>query len=114
MYIYLFIHLYMYLYVFFCSSCSSSSSLLSVFFLIIANYIVYYYCIITPFLLPAGCHPSCDSCSGAGPLSCTTCPAGSVLLPSGLCASRCPLGYYDDGGRICQRKAPPHISLVSL
>lgn len=48
------------------------------------------------------CHPSCDSCSGAGPLSCTTCPPGSVLLPSGLCAPRCPLGHYDDGRRICQ------------
>ncbi|KAA8592453.1 hypothetical protein FQN60_017908, partial [Etheostoma spectabile] len=48
------------------------------------------------------CHPSCDGCSGAGPLSCTSCPAVSVLLPSGLCAPKCPLGYYDNGHRICQ------------
>uniref|UniRef100_A0A3B3VXF3 Fraser extracellular matrix complex subunit 1 n=1 Tax=Poecilia latipinna TaxID=48699 RepID=A0A3B3VXF3_9TELE len=48
------------------------------------------------------CHPSCESCSGAGPLSCTSCPTKSVLLPSGLCAARCPVGYYDNGHRLCQ------------
>ncbi|XP_037832589.1 extracellular matrix protein FRAS1 isoform X2 [Kryptolebias marmoratus] len=48
------------------------------------------------------CHPSCESCSGAGPLSCTSCLANSVLQSSGLCAPRCPVGYYDDGHRICQ------------
>ncbi|XP_029366253.1 extracellular matrix organizing protein FRAS1 isoform X2 [Echeneis naucrates] len=48
------------------------------------------------------CHPSCEACSGAGPLSCTSCPAHSVLLPSGLCAPKCPLSYYDNGHRICQ------------
>ncbi|KAM9392081.1 extracellular matrix organizing protein FRAS1 [Pholidichthys leucotaenia] len=48
------------------------------------------------------CHPSCEACSGAGPLSCTSCPGNSVLLPSGLCAPKCPLGYYDNGYRICQ------------
>lgn len=51
-----------------------------------------------------GCHPSCDACTGAGPLSCTSCPAHSVLLPSGLCAPKCPPGYYDNGHRICQGK----------
>uniref|UniRef100_A0A3Q1CIX6 VWFC domain-containing protein n=1 Tax=Amphiprion ocellaris TaxID=80972 RepID=A0A3Q1CIX6_AMPOC len=48
------------------------------------------------------CHASCESCSGAGPLSCTSCPSGGVLLPSGLCAPKCPLGYHDNGHRICQ------------
>ncbi|KAF3695352.1 Extracellular matrix protein FRAS1 Precursor [Channa argus] len=48
------------------------------------------------------CHPSCESCSGAGPLSCTSCHANSVLVPSGLCAPKCPLGYFDNGDRICQ------------
>ncbi|XP_008299754.1 extracellular matrix protein FRAS1-like [Stegastes partitus] len=48
------------------------------------------------------CHASCESCSGAGPLSCTSCLSGSVLLPSGLCAPKCPLGYYDNGQRVCQ------------
>lgn len=56
-----------------------------------------------------GCHPSCDACSGAGPLSCTSCPADAVLLPSGLCAPNCPLGYYDDGRRVCQRKRNTRI-----
>ncbi|CAJ1069789.1 extracellular matrix protein FRAS1 [Xyrichtys novacula] len=48
------------------------------------------------------CHASCDSCSGAGPLSCTSCPVHNVLLPSGLCAAKCPLGYYDNGYHFCQ------------
>uniref|UniRef100_UPI001ED83835 extracellular matrix protein FRAS1 n=1 Tax=Scatophagus argus TaxID=75038 RepID=UPI001ED83835 len=48
------------------------------------------------------CHPSCDTCSGAGPFSCTSCPANSALLPSGLCAPECPLGFYDNGHSICQ------------
>ncbi|XP_036955362.1 extracellular matrix protein FRAS1 isoform X2 [Acanthopagrus latus] len=48
------------------------------------------------------CHPSCDACTGTGPLSCTSCPTHSVLLPSGLCAPKCPPGYYDNGHRTCQ------------
>ncbi|XP_072243382.1 extracellular matrix organizing protein FRAS1 isoform X1 [Leuresthes tenuis] len=48
------------------------------------------------------CHPSCEACSGAGPLACTSCPIKSVLSPSGLCAPKCPRGYYDNGQRICQ------------
>ncbi|XP_034027090.1 extracellular matrix protein FRAS1 [Thalassophryne amazonica] len=48
------------------------------------------------------CHPSCKTCRGAGPLSCTACPAYSVLLPLGLCAPKCPLGYYDNGQKVCQ------------
>uniref|UniRef100_A0A3Q2DG67 Fraser extracellular matrix complex subunit 1 n=1 Tax=Cyprinodon variegatus TaxID=28743 RepID=A0A3Q2DG67_CYPVA len=48
------------------------------------------------------CHPSCESCSGEGHMSCTSCPPNSVLLPSGLCAAKCPFGYYDNGHRICQ------------
>ncbi|KAI9537096.1 hypothetical protein NQZ68_028225, partial [Dissostichus eleginoides] len=54
------------------------------------------------FEVSSGCHSSCEGCSGAGPLSCTSCPSGSVLLPSGLCAPECPLGYYDNGHKICQ------------
>ncbi|XP_068615370.1 extracellular matrix organizing protein FRAS1-like, partial [Brachionichthys hirsutus] len=48
------------------------------------------------------CHPSCEACSGAGPLSCTSCPPNSVLLLSGLCAPKCSIGYYDDGHGICK------------
>uniref|UniRef100_H3DH31 Fraser extracellular matrix complex subunit 1 n=1 Tax=Tetraodon nigroviridis TaxID=99883 RepID=H3DH31_TETNG len=48
------------------------------------------------------CHPLCAACSGPGPLSCTSCPANGVLSPSGLCAPKCPLGYYDNSRRECQ------------
>ncbi|XP_061672611.1 extracellular matrix protein FRAS1 isoform X3 [Syngnathoides biaculeatus] len=48
------------------------------------------------------CHPSCEACSGEGPLACTSCHAPRVLLPSGVCAPRCPLGYYDNGHRVCE------------
>ncbi|XP_023814674.1 extracellular matrix protein FRAS1 isoform X2 [Oryzias latipes] len=48
------------------------------------------------------CHSSCETCNGAGPLSCTSCPPDKVLLPSGLCAPKCPVGYYDNGHGTCQ------------
>ncbi|XP_061880359.1 extracellular matrix organizing protein FRAS1-like [Entelurus aequoreus] len=48
------------------------------------------------------CHASCESCRGAGPLACTSCHAPNVLLPSGVCAARCPLGYHDNGHGVCQ------------
>ncbi|XP_076007225.1 extracellular matrix organizing protein FRAS1 [Genypterus blacodes] len=48
------------------------------------------------------CHSSCEACMEAGPLACTSCPAHSALMPSGLCAPRCPRGYHDSGHRICQ------------
>ncbi|KAM8864960.1 extracellular matrix organizing protein FRAS1 isoform 2-T3 [Synchiropus picturatus] len=48
------------------------------------------------------CHTSCDTCSGAGPLSCTSCPASTFLLPSGLCAPECPQGHHEDVQRVCR------------
>ncbi|KAM8885583.1 extracellular matrix organizing protein FRAS1 isoform 1-T2 [Spinachia spinachia] len=48
------------------------------------------------------CHPSCETCSGSGPLLCTSCPAGNLLLPSGICGHQCTPGYYDNGQGICQ------------
>ncbi|XP_041644401.1 extracellular matrix protein FRAS1 [Cheilinus undulatus] len=48
------------------------------------------------------CHPSCESCSGAGPVSCTSCPVNTVLTPLGVCAPKCPIGYHDNGHRACQ------------
>lgn len=69
--------------------------------------------IIILFFFPPGCHSSCEACSGAGPLSCTSCPAHTVLLPSGLCAPRCPLGHYDNGHRVCQGKSGTVSSSVA-
>uniref|UniRef100_A0AAY4BT87 VWFC domain-containing protein n=1 Tax=Denticeps clupeoides TaxID=299321 RepID=A0AAY4BT87_9TELE len=48
------------------------------------------------------CHSSCDSCQGDGPLSCTSCVAPGVLWPSGVCGSRCPVGFYVDANHVCQ------------
>ncbi|KAM7415601.1 hypothetical protein PAMA_017903 [Pampus argenteus] len=62
----------------------------------------YFYSLNRVYVKVRGCHPSCEACSGSGPLSCTSCPPNSVLLPSGLCATKCPLGYYDNGHRVCQ------------
>ncbi|XP_046872768.1 extracellular matrix protein FRAS1 isoform X2 [Hypomesus transpacificus] len=56
------------------------------------------------------CHPSCEACSGEGPLSCTSCPAPMVLLPSGLCSASCPRGYYANGDRVCNACDPPCLS----
>ncbi|XP_076856944.1 extracellular matrix organizing protein FRAS1 isoform X2 [Brachyhypopomus gauderio] len=49
------------------------------------------------------CHTSCAACSGDGPLSCTSCVAPAVLAPSGGCGPRCPIGYYADENRVCQK-----------
>ncbi|XP_067084625.1 extracellular matrix protein FRAS1 [Osmerus mordax] len=56
------------------------------------------------------CHPSCEACSGEGPLSCTSCPTPMVLLPSGLCSASCPRGYYANGDRVCNACDPPCLS----
>ncbi|CAL8239562.1 unnamed protein product, partial [Gadus morhua 'NCC'] len=48
------------------------------------------------------CHSSCEGCRGPDPKSCTSCPAGHFLITSGVCASACPVGYYDNGHRVCQ------------
>ncbi|XP_031426498.1 extracellular matrix protein FRAS1 [Clupea harengus] len=48
------------------------------------------------------CHSSCESCSGEGPLACTSCVAPGMLLPTGLCGPQCPMGYYADGDRVCR------------
>ncbi|XP_059921872.1 extracellular matrix protein FRAS1 isoform X2 [Gadus macrocephalus] len=48
------------------------------------------------------CHSSCEGCRGPDPKSCTSCPAGHFLMTSGVCASACPVGYYDNGHRVCQ------------
>ncbi|KAM6954491.1 extracellular matrix organizing protein FRAS1 [Aplochiton taeniatus] len=52
------------------------------------------------------CHASCESCSAAGPLSCASCSAPLVLLPSGLCGPACSQGYYANGDGACQACDP--------
>uniref|UniRef100_A0A8B9K9Q3 Fraser extracellular matrix complex subunit 1 n=1 Tax=Astyanax mexicanus TaxID=7994 RepID=A0A8B9K9Q3_ASTMX len=49
------------------------------------------------------CHSSCADCSGDGPQTCTSCLTPAVLSPSGVCATRCPIGYYSDESRVCRK-----------
>ncbi|KAM7021681.1 LOW QUALITY PROTEIN: extracellular matrix organizing protein FRAS1 [Passerculus sandwichensis] len=48
------------------------------------------------------CHPSCKSCTGEGPLSCSSCSASLVLSHTGACARLCSLGYYRDDSNTCR------------
>ncbi|XP_017560623.2 extracellular matrix protein FRAS1 [Pygocentrus nattereri] len=49
------------------------------------------------------CHSSCADCSGEGPQACTSCLTTAVLSPSGMCTTRCPIGYYADESRVCKK-----------
>lgn len=62
---------------------------------------------------PAGCHPSCKTCTGQGPFSCSSCNASLVLSHTGACAPLCSLGYYRDDRQTCRREclSPSHLSL---
>ncbi|KAF4802764.1 hypothetical protein TURU_022239 [Turdus rufiventris] len=48
------------------------------------------------------CHPSCKTCTGDGPLSCSSCDASLVLSHTGTCAPRCSLGFYRDARQTCR------------
>ncbi|XP_053831515.1 extracellular matrix organizing protein FRAS1 [Vidua macroura] len=48
------------------------------------------------------CHPSCKSCTGEGPSSCSSCKASLVLSHTGACAPLCSLGYYRDDRQTCR------------
>uniref|UniRef100_K7G756 Fraser extracellular matrix complex subunit 1 n=1 Tax=Pelodiscus sinensis TaxID=13735 RepID=K7G756_PELSI len=48
------------------------------------------------------CHPSCQTCSGQGPFSCSSCDSSLVLAHTGMCTSACSLGYYRDESRTCK------------
>uniref|UniRef100_A0A6I8NJC9 Fraser extracellular matrix complex subunit 1 n=1 Tax=Ornithorhynchus anatinus TaxID=9258 RepID=A0A6I8NJC9_ORNAN len=48
------------------------------------------------------CHPSCKSCLGEGPTSCSACDEALVLSHTGRCVTACYPGYYLDQGRACQ------------
>ncbi|XP_042325028.1 extracellular matrix organizing protein FRAS1 [Sceloporus undulatus] len=48
------------------------------------------------------CHPSCKTCLGGGPLSCTSCDSSLVLSHLGTCILACFLGFYRDENGHCQ------------
>uniref|UniRef100_A0A8C6YA37 VWFC domain-containing protein n=1 Tax=Naja naja TaxID=35670 RepID=A0A8C6YA37_NAJNA len=48
------------------------------------------------------CHPSCKTCTGEGPFSCTSCDPSLVLSHTGLCLSACSLGFYQDENLHCK------------
>ncbi|XP_060542993.1 extracellular matrix organizing protein FRAS1 [Pantherophis guttatus] len=48
------------------------------------------------------CHPSCKTCTGEGPFSCTSCDASLVLSHAGSCLSACSLGFYQDDNLHCK------------
>ncbi|KFO84606.1 Extracellular matrix protein FRAS1, partial [Buceros rhinoceros silvestris] len=48
------------------------------------------------------CHPSCKTCTGAGPFSCSSCDASLVLSHTGTCAPACSPGHYRDDRQTCK------------
>ncbi|XP_074849859.1 extracellular matrix organizing protein FRAS1 isoform X2 [Carettochelys insculpta] len=56
------------------------------------------------------CHPSCKTCSGGGPFSCSSCDSSLVLSHTAMCTSACFPGYYRDESRTCK---PCNIQCLS-
>ncbi|XP_048220046.1 extracellular matrix organizing protein FRAS1 isoform X2 [Perognathus longimembris pacificus] len=52
------------------------------------------------------CHPSCRTCQGGGPFSCSSCDVSLVLTHTGTCSITCSPGHYLDDNRICQPCSP--------
>ncbi|XP_031463336.1 extracellular matrix protein FRAS1 [Phasianus colchicus] len=48
------------------------------------------------------CHPSCKTCRGRGPLSCSSCNTSLVLSHTNMCVTVCSPGYYKDGSQTCK------------
>ncbi|GAB0189453.1 extracellular matrix organizing protein FRAS1 [Grus japonensis] len=48
------------------------------------------------------CHPSCKTCTGEGPSSCSSCNASLVLSHSSACVPGCSPGYYRDDRQTCK------------
>lgn len=57
------------------------------------------------FAVPAGCHPSCKTCTGEGPSSCSSCNASLVLSHTSACVPVCSPGYYRDDRQTCKRES---------
>lgn len=60
----------------------------------------------------AGCHPSCKTCTGGGPSSCSSCNTSLVLSHTSTCVPVCSPGYYRDDRQTCRREclSPSHLS----
>ncbi|KAM6269950.1 LOW QUALITY PROTEIN: extracellular matrix organizing protein FRAS1 [Porphyrio hochstetteri] len=48
------------------------------------------------------CHPSCKTCTGEGPLSCSSCNTSLVLSHTSMCVPVCSQGYYRDDRQTCK------------
>uniref|UniRef100_A0A8C9EKS7 Calx-beta domain-containing protein n=1 Tax=Pavo cristatus TaxID=9049 RepID=A0A8C9EKS7_PAVCR len=48
------------------------------------------------------CHPSCKTCRGRGPLSCSSCNTSLVLSHTSMCVPVCSPGYYKDESQTCK------------
>ncbi|KAM5339144.1 extracellular matrix organizing protein FRAS1 [Glossophaga mutica] len=48
------------------------------------------------------CHPSCRTCQGRGPFSCSSCDTDLVLSHFGTCSTTCFPGHYLDDSHACQ------------
>ncbi|KAJ7327207.1 hypothetical protein JRQ81_016966, partial [Phrynocephalus forsythii] len=59
------------------------------------------------------CHPSCKTCEGGGPLTCTSCDSNLVLSHMGSCTSSCFLGFYKDKNLHCKPCSSPCLSCDS-
>ncbi|KAM6401739.1 extracellular matrix organizing protein FRAS1 isoform 2-T2 [Pluvialis apricaria] len=48
------------------------------------------------------CHPSCKTCTGEGPFSCSSCNTSLVLSHTSTCVAVCSPGYYRDDRQTCK------------
>ncbi|XP_045713824.1 extracellular matrix organizing protein FRAS1 isoform X5 [Phyllostomus hastatus] len=48
------------------------------------------------------CHPSCRTCQGRGPFSCSSCDTDLILSHFGTCSTTCFPGHYLDDNHACQ------------
>lgn len=62
--------------------------------------------------VPAGCHPSCRTCTAGGPFSCSSCDTSLVLSHTSMCVPACSPGYYRDDRQTCKRECltPSYLS----
>ncbi|NXS55143.1 FRAS1 protein, partial [Brachypteracias leptosomus] len=59
------------------------------------------------------CHPSCRTCTGRGPFSCSSCSSSLVLSHTNSCVPTCSLGYYKDERQTCKPCSRQCLSCAS-